>query len=328
MARITSLNILLESQGKDYLAELYGKVIENVQKTAISSTMKNQDLSGDPEAGSVEAKRFANATSKAYGTARTAGKGDSVVARPVTIQIDTDKEIVEELEQKDVRLYGVDGVLDRRAANHVLRMVAELDRAFFTCASNAATALNQSGYATVAEELEAIIQECETTQNDFVDGVPRAMMHLVLSPKYYGKIRNDLDRQTNNASVDTAAEEFYVWHGVRTTSCVHLPSGLDYMLLVDGAVAQPVMANQYTAEKIQLSEAYGVSLFYHYGTKAVTPDLIFKKGVFTEVPGTATFDATKTYYTRTGSGTAASPYVYTVADIQAFAQGVTYYTMA
>ena len=328
MARMTSLNILLESQGKDYLAELYGKVIENINKGLVSANMKNRDLSGDPTAGSVEAKRFANAEPKNYGTARTAGKGDALTARPVTVQIDTDKEIVEELEQKDVSLYGVDGVLERRAANHVQRMIALLDRTFYAVAEGSANALNLSGYTDVADELEAIIQECETTQNSFVDGVPRSMMHLVLSPAYYGKVRNDLDKQTNNANIDTAAEEFYAWHGVRTYSCVHLPNGCDYLLLVDGAVAQPVMANQYAAEKIPLSEAIGVELFFHFGTKAITPDLIFKKGVFTEVAAGATFDATKTYYTRSGSGTAVSPYVYTVADIQAFAQGTTYSTMA
>lgn len=321
MARISSLNILLETTGKDYLAELYGRVIENVQKNLVSAGMKNMDLSGDPVSGTVEAKRFANATSKNYGTARTAGKGDGVTARPVTVSINVDKEIVEELEEKDVRLYGVDGVLDRRADNHVLRMTAELDNAFFTAAAGAANALNQTGYSTVADELEAIIQECETTQNDFVDGVPRSMMHLVLSPKYYGKIRNDLDRQTNNANVNTAAEEFYVWHGVRAYSCVHLPSGCDYLLLVDGAVAQPVMADQYVAEKIPLSNAYGIELFYHYGTAVVTPDLIFKPGTFTAVAANASFDSTKTYYTESNG-------VYTVADIQAFAQGTTYYTMA
>ena len=37
------------------------------------------------------------------------------------------------------------------------------------------------------------------------------------------------------------------------------------------------MSNPYGAEKIPLSEAYAVSLFYHYGTKVVMPDLIFKK---------------------------------------------------
>lgn len=318
MPRITALNILLDTTGKEYLSELYGKTIEGVQKALISGPMKNMDLSGDPVSGTVEAKRFVNATSKAYGTARTAGKGDAVKAKPVTVAIDTDKEIVEELEDKDVRLYGVDGVLDRRSANHILRMAAELDNAFFAAAASSANALNMSGYASVSEELEAIIQECETTQNDFVDGVPRSMMHLILSPKYYGKVRNDLDKQTNNANVDTSAEEFYAWHGVRTYSCVHLPAGCDYLLMVDGSVAQPVMADQYTAEKIPLSNAYGVELFYHYGTKVVTPDLIFKKGVFTKA---TTYKAGTQYYTESNG-------VYTAVTISAFAESTDYYTMS
>ena len=276
MARIQSLSILLEQTGNDFLSELYGKVIENVEKGLISGPMKNRDLSGNPESGTVEAKRFVNASAKAYGTARAAGKGDNIKARPVTVPIDQDREIVEELENKDITLYGVDGVLERRARNHILRMDAELDTEFFKCANTAANAVDCTGLTAIDEILEKIIQECETTQNNFVDGVPRALMNLVLSPAYYGKVRNQLDKQTNNANVDTAAEEFYTWHGVRTQSCVHLPTGCDLLLLVDGAVAQPVMSNPYTAEKIPLSEAFAVSIFFHYGPVAVMPDLIFK----------------------------------------------------
>lgn len=62
--RITSLNTLLDTTGKMFLAEEYGKVIENVQKLTISGKMKNTELSGDPHAGTVEAKRFANATQR------------------------------------------------------------------------------------------------------------------------------------------------------------------------------------------------------------------------------------------------------------------------
>lgn len=277
MPRIASLSILLEQTGNDFLSELYGKVIENVEKGLISGPMKNRDLSGDPQSGTVEAKRFVNASAKAYGTARAAGKGDNIKARPVTVPINTDREIVEELENKDITLYGVDGVLERRSRNHILRMDAELDTAFFACANTAATGVTIPASMTDIDEiLEKVIQECETTQNNFVDGVPRSMMNLVLSPAYYGKVRNQLDKQTNNANVDTAAEEFYTWHGVRTQSCVHLPTGCDLLLMVDGAVAQPVMANPYTAEKIPLSEAFAVSIFFHYGTVAVMPDLIFK----------------------------------------------------
>lgn len=275
MARIEALSVLTQDAGKEYLSELYGKVIENVQKNLVSFGMKNVDLSGDPTSGSVEAKRFVNAKSQAYGTARAAGAGNKVKAKPVTVGIKSDNEIVEEIEEKDIRLYGVDGLLDRRAANHVIRMATDLDTEFFKVAAENATAVTVAAETIVEDELEQVIQECENTKNDFVDGVPRSMMSLVLNTAYYGKVRNNLDKQTR-ANVDTTAEEFYAWHGVECKSCVNLPAKVKYILMVNGAVAQPVMANQYAAEKIPLSEAYGVSLFYHYGTEAVMPDLIFK----------------------------------------------------
>lgn len=275
MARIESLSILTTEGGKEYLAELYGKVIENVMKTLVSAGMKNADLSGNPVSGSVEAKRFVNAKSQDYGTARAAGAGNKVKAKPVTVSIKNDSEIVEEIEEKDIQLYGVDGLLERRAANHVIRMATDLDTAFFKVAADNATKVDITAGTTIEDELEQVIQECENTKNDFVDGVPRSMMSLVLNTAYYGKVRNNLDKQTR-ANVDTTTEEFYAWHGVECKSCVNLPAKVKYILMVNGAVAQPVMANQYAAEKIPLSEAYGVSLFYHYGTEAVMPDLIFK----------------------------------------------------
>ena len=100
MARTESLNILLTTTGKDYLAEQYGAVIANVQKRCISSQLKNNQLGGNPEAGSVEVKRFENKASKAYGTARAAGKGDAVVAKPIVLNINQNKEIVAEVEDK------------------------------------------------------------------------------------------------------------------------------------------------------------------------------------------------------------------------------------
>ena len=276
MARIESLNILLESEGKDYLKELYGTVIENVNKELISARFKNTDLSGNPEAGTVEAKRFVNATSKAYGTARAAGKGDAVKAKPVTVAIDQDKEIVEELEQKDVSLYGVDGIMAKRANNHVQRMASELDTAFFAEGKKAGTKITPAATA-IEDEIEEAIQTVENTKNDFVDGVPRSMINLICSTAYYGKIRTFLDK-VSRPNIDSTAEEFMAYHGVKTFSSVHLPDGVDYEVMVDGAIAQPVMSDEYTAEKIPLSNAYGVELFYHYGTNAVMPDLIFWKG--------------------------------------------------
>lgn len=276
MARIESLSILLDSQeGTDFLAELYGKTIENLQKALVSGSMKNTDLSGDPQSGSVEAKRFANAQPQDMGTARAAGKGSKVKAKPVVVRIDNDKEIVEEIEEKDTKLYGVDGLLEKRAVNHVAQMAAAMDREFFQVAADNAVEVEIDESLPIEEQLETFIQALENTQNDYVDGVPRAMMHLVCGTATYGKVRNNLDKQTRS-NVDTGDEEFYTWHGVETKSCVHLPAGVPYLLMANGAVAQPAYANQYKAEKIPLSEAVAVELFYHYGTEAVTPDLIMK----------------------------------------------------
>ena len=104
MPRLESLSVLLEDEGKMLLSETYDGVIENVQKGTLSSTLKNTDLSGNPESGTVEAKRFQNAEPKDYGSARTAGKGADVSGKAVTIAIDHDKEFVEELEQIQLEL--------------------------------------------------------------------------------------------------------------------------------------------------------------------------------------------------------------------------------
>lgn len=272
MARIASLNILLETTGKDFLKEEYGKVIENVQKRTISHAIKNKDLSGNPTAGSVEAKRFVNTSSKAYGTARAGGEADKIKVKPVTIQIDTDIEYFTEVEEKDVAMYGVDSIIKRESISHGKSLMRELERAFFaegSIAGGTATLIK-----TVAtEKLEELIQLIETTENDFVDGVERDMITVVCSPSFYGEIRNKLDT-LQNANADTGKPEFGYFHGAKVESSVYLPSTDDAICLVDGAIAQPVRTTLIEPNKIQFSNAYGFGLFASYGTKAVMPDLI------------------------------------------------------
>ena len=277
MARIESLNMLLESSGKDFLAEEYGKVIDNISKGTVSGALKNTDLSGTPTSGTVEAKRFVNASSKDYGTARSANKGDGVKAKPVTVAINVDKEIIEEIEQKDVSLYGVDDVVSRRVANHGKSMTRELERAFFAEAATAGAALSTDKTA-INEKIEALIQQIETTKNDFVDGVDRDMISITCDTVTYGELRNFLDKDANNANVNTDAAEFGRFHGVRVYSSVYLPAGVNAIGMVDGAIAQPVLPTISNPQKIQLSNAIGFGIFYSYGTKAVMPDLIVKVG--------------------------------------------------
>ena len=274
MARIASLSVLLDPSGQMLLKENYASVIANVQKGTVSGLIKNTDLSGDPTAGTVEAKRFQNASSQAYGTARTAGAGTKVTGKTVTIPIDTNREFVEEIEEKDISLLGVDGLLAKRAANHAIRMAAELDTAFFACGQTEGTAFTPSqGTTTVPAILEESILTLEELRTNYVDGVPRDLMFMVCSPSYYSQMRNYLDTVVNTG-ITTKDEKFERYHGVPIVSSNRLPNNVNFELMVTGSIAQPVMAHPYSAEKIPLSEAYGVSLFWYYGTKAVTPELI------------------------------------------------------
>lgn len=270
MARTTSLNILLSTEGKDYLAEKYGAVIANVQKRCISSQLKNNQLSGDPEAGSVEAKRFENKNSQAYGTARSANHGQYVTATPVTVNINQDKEIVAEVEDKDAAMYGVSGLLDREAASAERAMVRELERAFFSAAATAGTTFTT--VKTDADKIiEDFIQAVETTQNDFVDGVERDMIAVVCTPAIYGALRSYFDKVQDGGA---HGESVGLFHGVRVYSSIYLPSGVNAIAMAEGAVAQPVRVKEYGAERIPLSNAIAIELFYSYGTKAVAADLI------------------------------------------------------
>ena len=267
MARQDALSIYISDETKDKLAETYGEVIEAIQKGAISEQIKNKNYSGDPTTGSVEIDRFKNATVNDLGTARTNNKGDKLKnTGRVTINVDTDKEIVEEIAKKDIKLYGLDGVAQKRKGNHSKRAIAYLDTEFFAKAEDEGTELKNVTETDIEEILEALIQSVETTQNDWVDGVDRDMLVLTVKPRVYGKIRNYIDK------VDGTDGTMDYFHDVRLFS--NHRQSKDAICMIDGAVAQLVTTDEYDAEKIPLSNDIALEFFFSKGTKAVMPDLI------------------------------------------------------
>ena len=284
MARQNALSIELIAGGKDKLAEEYGKVIDNLQHITLASQLKNTDLSGDPTSGTVEAKRFKNISGNAYGTARTAGKGQAVKETPVVIAINDDTEYIEEVEEKDLKTYGVAGLIERRTKNHQDALAVELDTKFFAEAVNAGTSFTASVGATIEDEIEQAIQTIETTKNDFVNGVPRNMIEVVMSPSYYGRLRNKINSIVNSNNLGVVPNyEQGTFNNVNVYSNVFLPNGINYVVMVKGAVAQPVMTSIMNPEKVQLSDATAFGLFAYKGTKAVMPDLIIYNGTVTSL---------------------------------------------
>lgn len=268
MARQDALNIYIDSTNKDKLAETYGEVIEAVQKGAISEQIKNKNYSGDPTTGSVEIDRFKNATINDLGTARTGGAGVGLKnTGKVTINVDTDKEIVEELAKKDIKLFGLAGMAEKRKVNHAKRMIAYLDTEFFAEAEAEGTEVTLSG-TTIQDKLEELILSVETTVNDWVDGVDRDMLVLTVKPSVYSALENYIDSVPN--SLTGLTDELF--HKVRIYSNHRQTE--DAICMIDGAVAQLVTTDEYDAEKIPLSNDIALELFFSKGTKAVMPDLI------------------------------------------------------
>lgn len=279
MARLDALSIELQTTGKDKLAEEYGKVIDNLQHITLASVLKNTDLSGDPTTGTVEAKRFVNVSGKAYGTARAAGKADKVKAKPVVISIDDDMEYIEEVEEKDLRTYGVNGLIERRTKNHQDAEAVDEDTKFFAEAVSAGTSFTATKGASIEDEIEEAIQKVETVKNDFVNGVPRNLIAVVMNPAYYGKLRNKINAIPNSNNLGVVPNyEGGVFNNTNVYSNVFLPDGINYVVMIKGAVAQPVMTSISNPEKIQLSDSTAFGLFTYKGTKAVTEDLIFYNG--------------------------------------------------
>ncbi len=271
MARQDALSIYTDtSETKDQLAETYGEVLELIQKGAISEQIKNKNYSGDPTTGSVEIDRFKNATVNDLGTARTNAKGDKLRnTGKVTINVDTDKEIVEEIAKKDIKLYGLAGMAEKRKGDHAKKVIAYLDKEFFTKAESEGTSYSIPETKTlIQDKIEALIQSVETTTNDWVDGVDRDMLVLTVKPEIYGEIENYIDSVPN--SLNGLTNEMF--HRVRIYS--NHRQTKDAICMIDGAVAQLVTTDEYGAEKIPLSNDIALEFFFSKGTKAVMPDLI------------------------------------------------------
>lgn len=274
--RLGALSIeLLGEEAKDKLAEEYGKVIDNISTETVAGKYSNKDLSGDPTSGSVEAKRFANIKGKAYGTARAGGSAQKVKAQNVVVPVDDDMEYLEEVEEKDLQMYGVSGLIERRTANHQMVIGIDDDTKFFK-----AMAENGTEFTTTKTKINEIvslaISTLQSVKNDFVNGVPLQLIKVAFSTTCYNEFRDYLDEATNS-NIDTSIGEAGKFHGVDVFSTVNMPDGYDFIVFIDGAVAQPKHPVIYNPAQIGLSKAIGFGMFIDMGTKCVTPDLVFVK---------------------------------------------------
>lgn len=261
---------------KATLREIVDSIPGQIAQSTISSLVKNTRLSGNPRAGSVKVSRLMGATVNAYGTARTAGAGGKVKDNYITVLLDQDKEVVEEINKFDLETYGLDGILEQRKEALVFAFAQHLDSAFFTEAEAEGSEVTSTG-STIVDRVEHMIQSLETVKSTNVNGVPRSMMMLSLTPEAMGKLANAIDVLPNpvNGGVDVT-----YFHNVKVYSNVNQTE--EAIIMAIGSIAQPVIMSDVKQEDIQFSNEVGVAFFFKYGTEAVTPDLIFYGDIISE----------------------------------------------
>ena len=322
MARQSSLNIqdYLNDDVMDNLAETLDGVIENIQAGCVSEALKSKNGSGDPTTGSVEYKRFANATIQDKGTARKNGGGNPVKAEPVTVNIDDDKEIIEELQEKDLKLYGIDGMAKKRSKNAQDVIKTYYDRKFFRIGRDAGIQVARTSGDTAKKIVDRLISTAKVTKNDFVDGVDEELLALVVNTTYKTDLKDYLDSLPNGTEPSNGAIGMY--QSVITYESNRMPSDVPAMLMLKEAIALPNYLSEYMPEKVPFDDAIALELFAYSGGQALVPEIIlydcdytyteveiesfapgttyytYNMGEYTVVPSSAEFDSTETYYTR------------------------------
>ena len=277
MALTQALSIYSAEEAKAYLRNVIVGIFENLGAKTVSARLKSKNANLTQAAGSYEFKRFANATSQEYGTARTAAKGQKIIAPSITVNLDTNREIVEEINLFDGQSFTqetFEALVNRRKAAIQLAIERELDRAFFanikTEGTNAGIEITLTG--SIVSQLEDVIVKLVTTTNDYVDGVDRENMALIVSPKLYSKLKTELN-DVYNFSGTVEEGTFKGINGVAVFEALRLPEGVDYILLTMDSVAQPTLITGVDVEKIPLSNDYAISVFYRYGTKTLAKEL-------------------------------------------------------
>lgn len=277
MAKTNSIDVFVGSTTTKATLkeEKLPKIIENFDLGALSQRTKNTNLIGTPTAGSFEVSRFMKSTVQNKGTARSAGAGNPLRDNPVIVNINQDKEIVEEIHQKDLDMYGVDGLLDKRSADATISMIDHMDQAFFAEAVSGGTQFTPaSTLPTIKEQVQKAITTLSKTTNAYMKGVPRSRMFIAFDPDTYDELRDQIEK-VHTPNVDTAEAEIYKFRGVECAESINLPSGVKFILYVkDYSIANPYKVNKYEAEKINLDDAAALELFFYYGVKAVVAESI------------------------------------------------------
>jgi hypothetical protein len=275
---------VLSSDGvtKDDLMVAYGEIQGTIAAAFVSIGLRNTNYTDTPtRGGTVHVKRMKSSVSQDYGTARAAAAANNAQNNGVDVKIDTDKEIAEEMSAKDIALYQeVGGVeyLRSRQADFGISMGEVLENDYFLKLQTDATTVDVSGASTLVDKLELLIQTIEGVENDNVKKVDRSMLVLTLAPAHFDDLEAHVQSLPNPRNGGVNADFFR-----RVEVIPAVRQGVDAIIQVRGAVAQPVVMGNFKVNEAEFSADWYAYLPYFFGTKVVMPDLAFKAALVGDI---------------------------------------------
>jgi len=277
MAQLANSIYLANGTSRDDLLVVQGRILENIQAQYQYRNFLNTEYIDEPvKGGSVKIKRFKNPVSQNYGTARTAGAANKLINTISEIKVDTDKEITEEMNAKDKNLYFEQGgvaFLNSRLNAYVLAMGLELEKAYYVGLQNAATAngfVTLSGGANIREQILILIRALEAKRiPGYIEGVDRSEMVVTVAPEFFDSLESVMATLPNPRNGGQNARFF---GNVEITPATR--QGFDAIIQYRGAIAQPVVMDDFKVDGIELSNDVYAYLSYYYGTGAILSDLV------------------------------------------------------
>ena len=279
---LQTANSVVDSQGNpDDLLLQYGKIMERVSAGTVYRDLVNTNYIDTPvRGGTIQVRRMKASTSQAYGTARTAGEGAILKNLKPTVKVDTDREIAEEMDAKDKKLWTDKGdlaVLQSRQADFSTSMNIELEKAYFEKLELTAQAnglVDVSGGSDLQDKLTLLIQHLEKLENEYVSGVERAFMVMTVNPVIYDaleKVRTTFNNPITGRTDENAFRRVAIRPALR--------QGYDAIIQVVGSLAEPVVMDDFYIAKPDLSNDHYAYISYYYGVDAVMSDLVFAADV-------------------------------------------------
>jgi hypothetical protein len=254
-----------DGETEQVLREVYAGVLDNFETSALSSIVKNKNLSGDPRAGSVEVDRILNAAVEDYDV-DASDKGIKI--EKVTINVDTPKMIRERFTKWDIDQYGIDGLVGKRSDMYARSMVRFADRLFFETAESAGTERTLTSETTRAK-IDELIRYVSDAYTDYADGVETDLIHLFLKSDKYDDFKASIDTYPNPAGGGVTVGDYggiRVYRNHRQTE--------DAIVMAEGSIGFPIAPIGVDQDKIPGSVEYYLGLFFKYGIEAVMPELI------------------------------------------------------